>query len=202
MSKARDLADGESRFVNASGDTMTGALNSSSHAIFTTNSAAGRGVGIANNVGDTSGAILQFTNNAVTTQLGYVAADASVIDINNTNAGTFRVQNDGNLWRLWGGVWRPLPFAMAAGTVSISLSGTSIGSTSVTFPSGRFTQAPIISIAMASAAGGSQKFVPRFTNISTTGATAFIYTGDSTTSTANVTIHWTAVQITSGSSVG
>jgi hypothetical protein len=144
MSKARDLADGDSRFVNASGDSMTGQLSSTANAVFTTQSGAGRGVGIANNVGDTSGAILQFTNNAVTAQLGYVAADANVIDVNNTNAGTFRVQNDGNLWRLWGGVWRPLPFATATGVLTgVALAGNSGTSVTMTFAtSNRFTSAP------------------------------------------------------------
>ena len=125
---------------------MTGALGSSSYATFTTNAAAGRGVAIANNVGDTSGAILQFITNSGLSPLGYVAADANVIDVNNVNAGTFRVQNDGNLWRLWGGVWRPLPFAVSTGTLTgVALAagtGTSVGITFST--ASRFTQPPLV----------------------------------------------------------
>lgn len=92
------------------------------------------------------------------------------------------------------------PYAMAQGTVVVSLSGTANGNTAFTYPVGRFTGtgiAPYCYATMISAAGGSQKYVPRVLNQNTTGATAYIYTGDSTTATANVTIAWLAVLLNS-----
>lgn len=94
------------------------------------------------------------------------------------------------------------PYAMAAGSVTVSLSGTSNGNTSVTFPASRFTATPMVSSNMSSAAGGTQKFVPRLISVSTSGATMYIYTGDSTTATASVNVNWIAVQITSSAGAG
>jgi hypothetical protein len=192
MSKARNLADGDSRFVNTAGDLMTGQLSSTANAVFTTQSGANRGVGIANNVGDTSGAILQFTNNAVTTQLGYVAADANVIDINNTNAGTFRVQNDGNLWRLWGGVWRPLPFATATGQLAGVALGAGAGtSVSMTFAtSNRFTSAPYCFNSYWSNGYNA----PSATNSGTTGILLRAWNPGASTQTTG-THQWFAIQM-------
>lgn len=94
------------------------------------------------------------------------------------------------------------PYATAAGSGAVSLSAASNGSTSITFPASRFTQTPMVSATIVSAAGGSQKFVPRLISVSTSGGTFYIYTGDSTTATASVNVHWIAVQMTSSSGAG
>jgi hypothetical protein len=95
-----------------------------------------------------------------------------------------------------------MPYAMAVGTVVVSLSGTANGNSAVTYPVNRFVPtgvAPYCFVTMISAAGGSQKFVPRALNQNTTGCSVYIYTGDSTTATANVTVTWLAVLINSTS---
>lgn len=88
------------------------------------------------------------------------------------------------------------PYALAVGSVVVSLSGTSNANTAFTYPVSRFTgtgQTPLCFATMISAAGGSQKFVPRVLNLNTTGATMYVYTGDSTTATANISVAWLAI---------
>jgi hypothetical protein len=63
-------------YLPSSGGTLTGDLVSSGVGQFTTNTAAGRGVLIAQPSGDTQPAILQFTNNAGSAQRGSITASA------------------------------------------------------------------------------------------------------------------------------
>jgi hypothetical protein len=80
MTRARDLANGESRFVNTAGDTMSGNLyapylESTGPVRGTTQAAAGRGVLITQPSGNGSAAILQFTNYEVNSQLASITVD-------------------------------------------------------------------------------------------------------------------------------
>ena len=95
-------------------------------------------------------------------------------------------------------VRRPLPFAISAGSLAISLSGVATAAGSVTFGvATRFTQGPLIVATENNSPGGSQKFIVRYTASSTTGATFNVYTGDGTTATANCGISYIAIQMTS-----
>jgi hypothetical protein len=95
------------------------------------------------------------------------------------------------------------PFAMAANTLTMSIVSAANTNASVTFPSGRFTEAPVVTTVMANAPGGSQKLVARAINTSSTGTTVFVYSGDSTaTNASNFEIDWIAVQMTSTSGAG
>lgn len=96
-----------------------------------------------------------------------------------------------------------LPFAMAANTLTMSISAAANTNASVTFPSGRFTAAPVVTAVMANAPGGSAKLVARAINSTSTGTSIYVYTGDSTTTTSsNFEIDWIAVQMTSSTGGG
>jgi hypothetical protein len=111
---------------------------------------------------------------------------------------------DINQWSYYDGlVWRPeSAFAMAAGTVTVVVTAAATGTATVTFPSGRFTVAPIINITLTDPATGSQKLVPRVTSPTSGGFTATVFTGDASTTTATVVLHWTAVQMLSATAAG
>ena len=85
------------------------------------------------------------------------------------------------------------PFAVATGICSAN----SNPGVTVTFPSGRFSQIPIVTSMRSSARGGFQQVE----QITTTGFTAYSYdylgTGNSVTN-----VNWVAIQMTSGASSG
>lgn len=97
---------------------------------------------------------------------------------------------------------RPLPFAEAAGTITITVTAATTGATAVTFPPGRFTVTPIVTVGLLDPASGSAKLIPRVTSPTSTGFTATVYTGDLSTTTSTVTLHWHAKQMLSGSAAG
>ncbi|KAB2808305.1 hypothetical protein F9L07_22585 [Pimelobacter simplex] len=94
------------------------------------------------------------------------------------------------------------PFAIATGVVNVALSAVNSAFTNITFPAGRFTVAPIVLATLQSAPSGSQKFVPRVLNATTSGASVYVYTGDTTAQTATVNVAWEAIQMTPTSAVG
>jgi hypothetical protein len=88
------------------------------------------------------------------------------------------------------------PYALAMGQVTIAIAGTANANAAVTYPIGRFSGtgiAPYPMATMISAAGGTQKLIPRALNLNSTGFTMYVYTGDSTTASANITIAWLAI---------
>jgi hypothetical protein len=100
-----------------------------------------------------------------------------------------------------------VPFAMAAGTASITVaSGANTGSVAITFPAGRFSVAPKVTLGMSNAQGGSQSFIPRSYNETATGATVALYIAPFATATApngfTQTIDWVAVQMTATAAAG
>lgn len=90
----------------------------------------------------------------------------------------------------------------AAGRGSVTVSGSFVGSVSVTFPSSRFSQIPVVSVTLTGAAGGTGKLSVRALNVTTGGMQVYVYTGDATSTTGTVTFDWTALQMTSGSATG
>jgi hypothetical protein len=100
-----------------------------------------------------------------------------------------------------------VPFAMAAGTATISIaSGANTGSIAITFPPGRFTLPPKVTLGMSDAHGGSQSFIARSYNQTATGATVALYIAPFTTATApnafSQNVDWVAVQMSSASAAG
>jgi hypothetical protein len=88
---------------------------------------------------------------------------------------------------------RPLPFAIAAGSVTLTASAT------ITFPSGRFTQAPLTTANGVST--NSTITSVTFGNSSTTSVTAYAWTGTTASSTSR-NINYIAIQMTSAASEG
>jgi hypothetical protein len=66
---------------------------------------------------------------------------------------------------------------------------------SVTFPSGLFTAAPIVSTNQPTAAGVQQKLNNRAINITSTGCTLFTSTGDGTSTTSTHAVTYIAIQM-------
>lgn len=122
---------------------------------------------------------------------------------------------DGAKWHyqpVGNGVWdwarESAPFAQASGVVTVSvLKGGNFGSSQIVFPGGRFTIPPIVTISINNGPGGSQSFIPRTYNASTSGTTAALYAGgwEANSSAPNAfgcTLAWTAVQMTATSAAG
>jgi hypothetical protein len=96
-----------------------------------------------------------------------------------------------------------MPIRMASGTYSMSASAAATGNTTVTFPSGRFSVAPNVTITVASGPGGTAKVVPRHIGVSTSSFTGYWYTGDATNTTfTSCAFQYIAIQMTSASASG
>jgi hypothetical protein len=91
------------------------------------------------------------------------------------------------------GVSRPVPYAMAAGTITLT------GSATITFPVGRFTVGPLLTANGIS----TNNTITSVTFGSPTSAsvTAYAWTG-ATASTTNRSIHYHAIQMTSTTAAG
>ena len=95
-----------------------------------------------------------------------------------------------------------VPWAMAVGSVNVTLSASTFGNTAFTFPAGRFAVAPNVVSGLASAPGGSSAAVSRVTNITAAGGSLYVYTANSTTASITVLCNWHAIQMDAGSSPG
>ena len=78
----------------------------------------------------------------------------------------------------------------ASGTVTVSVNASAGGTAAVTFPAGRFTAADVLNVQLTKANSGLAKCTVYATGISATGMTVGVYSGDGTTTTASVVIHW------------
>ena len=78
----------------------------------------------------------------------------------------------------------------ASGRVTVSVNASAGGTAAVTFPAGRFTAADVLNVQLTKASGGLAKYTVYATAISATGMTVGVYSGDGTTTTASVVIHW------------
>ena len=78
----------------------------------------------------------------------------------------------------------------ASGTVTVSVNASAGGTAAVTFPPGRFTAADTLNVQLTKANSRLAKYTVYATGISATGMTVGVYSGDGTTTTASVVIHW------------
>ena len=79
----------------------------------------------------------------------------------------------------------------ASGSVTVSVNASAGGTATVTFPAGRFTAADMLDIGVTKVSSGLAKHIPYASNISATGMTVGIYSGDGSTGTGSVPINWT-----------
>jgi hypothetical protein len=99
------------------------------------------------------------------------------------------------------GVSRPLPFAIAASSASIPAPAAlnTVTSVSVTFPAGRFTQAPLVNLTPATTSTNQR--IVKVEGVTTSGFTASQWqtTGGTLQSTNS---YWVAIQMTSATAAG
>lgn len=91
--------------------------------------------------------------------------------------------------------WRPnSPFTMEASNTD---AGT--GTVTVTFTANRFTQAPVVTATVVSSTSGATSVT--MGSPTTSGVTLYVWSGTSAAAVSR-TVHWTAVQATSGNAKG
>lgn len=91
---------------------------------------------------------------------------------------------------------------MSAGRATVSLANANSTFTTVTFPAGRFSQAPVVTCTVATGPAGGAKINVRALNATTGGFSLYGMTADGALLTATVTVNWIAVQMTDGSATG
>ena len=79
----------------------------------------------------------------------------------------------------------------ASGTVTVSVKASAGGTAAVAFPAGRFTATDTLDIGLTKVSSTLAKYVPYARNISATGMTVGIYSGDGSAGTGSVPINWT-----------
>lgn len=94
-----------------------------------------------------------------------------------------------------------VPYAMAAGSTAIAVTNAPSGTTTVTFPAGRFTQPPLV---VATVVGSSSPNFFAGVNPAPTaaGMTVRCTHVELSNTTATVTVHWIAIQMLPGASPG
>ncbi len=86
-----------------------------------------------------------------------------------------------------------LPFAIASGTVTITLASQAGNSQSVTFPAGRFSTPPIV---MATKQAGTlAKASVYAVGVTASGCSIGLYQGDGTSTSGSVQVGWIAIQM-------
>lgn len=89
------------------------------------------------------------------------------------------------------------PYSVAAGSISLNGNNTRSRSATVTFPTGRFTVAPGVTL------GSGEGFLsPSVTSITSTGATITLTHLDASNWSATYPVYWVATQMTSASAGG
>jgi hypothetical protein len=93
-----------------------------------------------------------------------------------------------------------LNYSMASGTKTCAIltsAGSNAGPYTVTFPAGRFTSAPAVTLTQASLQSGTALYMVKFQNVTTTGFDIYVYTTlsslNATGSTINLLVSWMAV---------
>ena len=107
----------------------------------------------------------------------------------------------GDVDTLLGSGFAGTPYAMAAGHVSTSsIAAGGTANVAVTFPAGRFSQAPLVQ-ATVNVTGPNQTYAVRVTSITTAGANLAVSTS-ATSSPGVATVAWMAVQMTASTAAG
>jgi hypothetical protein len=109
----------------------------------------------------------------------------------------------GTTWRTLG----PGPFAEASGlstgwSAGTLASGTAMNST-VTFPTGRFTVAPIVSVNLVGVMGGTANLTCRVGSVTATTVSIYVYNVGSASATfSGLSVAWQAKQMTPTAAAG
>jgi len=95
-----------------------------------------------------------------------------------------------------------VPFATSCGGITVSYSASTAANAAVTFPAGRFTETPIVTISSTTASALSRSSNASVQSVSTSGFTANAFYVLNTNQTGNVVLNWQAIQMTSASAGG
>jgi len=100
-----------------------------------------------------------------------------------------------------------VPVAYSAGLASIAAAACGASgslSVAVTFPVGRFTQAPVVSATIAAVISNSVPMIPRTSPSTAAGVTLYVFNNSagSITPSAAIPVSWHAVQMLAGSGPG
>jgi hypothetical protein len=93
-----------------------------------------------------------------------------------------------------------MPFRVAAGSGTVTLTSASNGTTAITFPTSRFTIAPLVFCTLQNTNGPT--VTARASSITTSGFTLYVSTGNNGTTSATITAAWWAVQMTTTTAAG
>lgn len=95
-----------------------------------------------------------------------------------------------------------VPYSMASGSVSIVLTNISSATATVTFPTNRFTVAPLVQLTKNSSSGSAIALIPMYYNATSSSMTVGLYHAAGTAVTVTVTLNWWAVQMTTAAANG
>lgn len=79
---------------------------------------------------------------------------------------------------------------LARGLADVTVSASAGGTANVTFPAGRFTSSDYLDVHVDKYGANLAKFIPYHTNLTPTGMTIGIYSGDGTTATGTLPLRW------------
>ena len=100
-----------------------------------------------------------------------------------------------------GATRRPLPFAMQAGTATISITTAASGNVSVTYAASRFSQTPIVTVTNAGGTSATPWYLSTNSN-SASGITIRADHRDGTATSATINVDWVAFQMKSATAAG
>lgn len=112
---------------------------------------------------------------------------------------------EGEGYRRDGSVWQiSEPFGIAGGIESVVFPAASSVIINVTFPTGRFSQPPIVNATMQTSPGTVRKVIIQVAGVTTTGCQIIATTGDGSVVGGSPTIQigWTATQMTDANTEG
>lgn len=95
-----------------------------------------------------------------------------------------------------------LPYAMSAQTVNITLSAAASGTATVTWPTSRFTIAPIVTATKVGNPGAATGSIIQVNTVSSTSATITLYTATGTTASYTIAVNVIAMQFGTASASG
>lgn len=177
--------------------TLTGTATTPAIRVTNSDDASATSTSHGFQVGDSSGPNVRIdSNEIIAVNNGVIAslnlqADGGTVNIGGTTAATVNL----NASRI---LATHYPYAMSAGDVDIIPVANTPTAATVTFPAGRFTQAPIVTTQANTSVPGSVVTGTGATAISSTGFTMYLRR----TNTSNTTVMWQAIQMTSSNASG
>ena len=97
---------------------------------------------------------------------------------------------------------RPVAWQRWTGGVVVTPAASVSGSAAISFAAKPFTQPPLCTAGVYTAAGGTAGYVARVLSITTTGATVYVYNANGVATSVAVGVSWECVQMSSSAAAG